>query len=157
MNKDWVDDPFVRCADLSQPFLEERQGRTEELAYPGKRSLHLNCGIRRHSIFVVKEGCVVTGIDISPRFVEQARELAAEQGVQERTELMALDGRRVRLLAPRKLSAVISMDTSFGDGATDKEILGDCLTFTEPGGLLILDIGFRDWIVRSFKRRGPRP
>jgi len=124
MNKDWVDELFVRCADLFQLFLEERQGRTEELAYPGRTSLHLNCGIRRHSIFVVKEGCLVTGIDISSRFVEQARELAAEQGVQERTEFMALDGRRVRLLASRKFSAVISMYTSFGDGPPTRRFLG---------------------------------
>ncbi len=164
----WVQNLFIEHAELFQVFLEERLARTEEEVRgllnlfreygvkPGSRVLDLNCGIGRHSLYLAKEGYRVTGIDISPRYIARAKELAAEHRVHGRTEFLVFDARRVEDLAPRRFDVVINMFTSLGyyDEATDESILRQCLALTEDGGLFVLETGFRDWIVRHFERTG---
>ncbi|MFQ6117390.1 MAG: class I SAM-dependent methyltransferase [Candidatus Bipolaricaulia bacterium] len=168
MEGDWVRELFIEHGELFQVFLEERLPRAEEEVQgllclfreygiePGQEILDLNCGIGRHSIHLAKQGYRVTGVDISPRYIERALELAREHGVQARTEFLTLDARRLERLAPRRFDVVINMFTSFGyyDEATDESILKRCLALTKPGGFFILEIGFRDWIVRHFERSG---
>ncbi|MCR4403716.1 MAG: class I SAM-dependent methyltransferase [Candidatus Acetothermia bacterium] len=168
MTKDWVQELFIEHGELFQAFLEERLARTEEEVRgllnlfqeygvrPGSKILDLNCGIGRHSLYLAKGGYQVTGIDISPRYIARAKELAQEHGVLERAEFLAMDARRVEGLAPRRFDVVINMFTSLGyyDEATDESILRQCLALTEKGGLFVLEIGSRDWIVRHFERAG---
>lgn len=169
MAKEWVKDLFIEHAELFQVFLEERFAKAEEevrgLAHlfaahgvePGATVLDLNCGIGRHSIHLAKQGFQVTGVDISPRYIARAKELAVKNGVQNRTEFLVLDGREVgKVLAGRSFDAVINMFTSFGyyDEATDEAILRQCLGLANPGGLFVLETSFRDWVVRHFQPSG---
>ena len=48
---------------------------------PGDRLLDVGCGPGRHSIGLARAGLQVTGVDVSPGFLEIARRHAAEAGV----------------------------------------------------------------------------
>jgi len=51
------------------------------LFQPGMRVLEIGCGEGRNSVWLAQQGCVVTGVDISPRALAKADKLAAERGV----------------------------------------------------------------------------
>ncbi len=169
MDKDWTRNLFIEHGDLFQVFLEERFAKAEDEARglarlfaahgvePGARVLDLNCGIGRHAIHLARLGYHTVGVDISPRFIARARELAAEHGVAGHAEFLVLDGREVgRGLADRRFDVVINMFTSLGyyDEETDAAILRQCRQVTRPGGIFVLDTGFRDWLVRHFQPSG---
>jgi 2-polyprenyl-3-methyl-5-hydroxy-6-metoxy-1,4-benzoquinol methylase len=48
---------------------------------PGSRVLDLGCGVGRHAVPLAQLGHQVTGVDLSPRMLELAAELAGEQEV----------------------------------------------------------------------------
>jgi cyclopropane fatty-acyl-phospholipid synthase-like methyltransferase len=52
---------------------------------PGSRVLDVPCGNGRHSVALARNGCSVTGFDLSQEFIEEAR--AASAGVDARFEL----------------------------------------------------------------------
>lgn len=71
---------------------------------PGQRVLDVGCGVGRWSRMLAKRGAQVTGIDLSPTMVAQARQRAGQDGVAERCrfetqDLAALDqGRKFDLV-----------------------------------------------------------
>ncbi len=166
MESDWVEELFIKHADLFQVVLEERLGQAEgdarglaalfDASGVGKELplLDLNCGVGRHAVHLANLGYYVVGVDISPHFVGRAKELAQEHKVADRTEFLVLDARRVEEgLSGRKFSAVISMYTSLGyyDEETDISMLRQCRSLTHSGGLFVFDTGFRDCILRHFQ------
>jgi len=48
---------------------------------PGSRVLDVACGTGNLAIPLAKMGCIVTGVDIAPNLIEQAKERAEEEGV----------------------------------------------------------------------------
>ncbi len=67
---------------------------------PGARVLDVGCGVGRWSRMLAARGANVTGVDLSPTMIEQARQRAAAQGVSERCRFhvqdlsrLAVDGR----------------------------------------------------------------
>jgi SAM-dependent methyltransferase len=169
MESQWTEDLFIKHAELFQVLLEERFALAEAEARGlagllegrgvsgGARVLDLNCGIGRHAIHLARLGYGVVGVDISPRYIERARELAAEHGVVRDSEFLVADARRVgQALSGRKFGAVVSMFTSLGyyDEETDMSILRQCLGLTRSGGIFVLETGFRDSIIRRFQPSG---
>lgn len=168
MREDWVRDLFIEHGDLFQVLLEERFARAEGEARglsglfqahgigPGATVLDLSCGVGRHAIHLARLGCRVVGVDLSPRFIARARELAVQHAVQDRTEFLVLDDREVERLAPRRFDAVISMFTSLGyyDEEADASILRQCRALTRRGGIFVLDTSFREGVVRHFAPSG---
>jgi SAM-dependent methyltransferase len=168
VEKDWVYELFIKHGELFQVLLEERFEQAEEEVKglinlfkeygikSGQKILDLNCGIGRHSIHLAKEGYQVVGVDISPMYIERAKELAGEHKVQDKTKFITLDARRIKSLAPERFDVIINLFTSLGyyDEATDEEVLRQCLALTKKGGIFILETAFRDWIVRHFECSG---
>ncbi len=169
MDQDWTKALFIEHGELFQVFLEERfaraEGEARGLAHlfevhgvePGATVLDLSCGIGRHMIHLAKLGYRGVGVDISPRYIGRAQELAVEHGVQDRTEFLVLDGRRVAEGLPgRRFDAAINMFTSLGyyDEETDAAILRQCRRLTRPGGIFVMETSFRDGIVRHFMPSG---
>jgi SAM-dependent methyltransferase len=166
MASKWAQDLFIEHGELFQPLLEEMFCHAEEeirgLAglldthgiATGATVLDLNCGIGRHAIHLAKLGNRVVGTDMSPRYIERARELADEHGVARNSEFLVADARRVReAVSGRSFDAVVNMDTSLGyyDEETDRSILRQCRGLTRSGGVFVLETGWRDCLSRDFQ------
>lgn len=60
---------------------------------PGFRVLDITCGPGLYAVELARRGAQVTGIDFSPASIRYARELAAEQGVDDRCSFIQADVR----------------------------------------------------------------
>ena len=168
MKSHWTHKLFVENAELYLPFLEQAKERAldetnalsrifDENDVPGDGSvLDMACGIGRHSVPIAGLGYRVTGVDISPLYVEKAREYAAREGVEAHFvegDMLDVPG-SLEKQAP--FDAVISMFTSHSYYGRE----GDLRTFSRlrrlasESGLLVVLTANGDWIRRHFQEEG---
>ena len=147
----WTEETFIDNPLLFLPDLMGRMEKAEEEAghlndifcghgVPGNGLvLDLACGVGRHSIALASCGYRWVGVDISPEYVERARELAAEEGVEDRCSFMVCDMRLRDSLGGYRFDAAISMYTSLGyyDAETDVEVLTQVRELVERGVLVV--------------------
>jgi SAM-dependent methyltransferase len=168
--KHWTTSMFVERSELFLPFLEERLSGTEKEALIIKRVLDSRgvpkngkvldvcCGIGRHSVELARLGYDVVGIDVTPRYVEYAKELAKKGKVSKRTKFIMGDSRDVTELTKGlgKFDAVISMFTSFGyyGEDTDRKLFGDVAKVSKKGTAFFIDTINRDWLARNYESNG---
>ena len=93
-------------------FVVERLGLE-----PGARVLDLACGHGRHSLELARRGFRVTGIDLSPRSLEQAREAAAAEGLA--ADFVEADMREIEF--DDEFDAAINLFTAIGYFESDDE------------------------------------
>src|SRR2546427_12136631 len=125
----------------------------------GGRILDAPCGIGRHGTRLAKMGYHVVGVDLSPTFVERAKELADGEGVADRATYRVGDLRRLSESVPRSVGAfdaAVNLWTSLGyyDEETDVRILQEYVKLVRPGGILIVYLVNRDYVVRHFDPQG---
>lgn len=167
--RDWPYEMWVLHADLWVRVLESMLDRARKEVEAvvkvfskhgvpeGGRVLDLCCGIGRHSVHLAAKGYRVVGVDLSPTLIDRAKELARSLGVEERATFVVADARRVVEALEEHagtFDAVINMYTSLGyyDEEVNELILRNARSLSKPGGLLIIDVVNRDWIVRNFQR-----
>jgi len=116
---------------------------------PGLRVLDLACGHGRIANRLAARGCRVTGLDITPLFLERARYDAAELGV----EVDYVHGDMRELPWTQDFDRVVNWFTAFGyfDDAGNRRVLGQIAQVLKPGGIVALDLMNRDWLVRNFQ------
>ena len=164
----WTHRMFVENAELYLPFLEDRTERAveevealhnvlQEQGVPaGGRVLDLACGIGRHSILLAQSRYRVTGVDISPLFIERARERAAEAGVDVR--FIVGDGLRISevLAGAEPFDATINMFTSHGyyGRESDVSMFRQVRNLSAPGAILIVNAANRDRFMSAFGLEG---
>ena len=158
---------FIDTAHLFGAILEERVERARvevlglvkilsEFHVPlGSLVLDLCCGIGRHSVVLAEKGCKVVGVDLSPTYINRARELAAERGVTKNCKFKVGDMRQISEVLnsyKEKFNVILNLYTSMGyyDEETDKRILIQLLGLTAPNGVLVIEIANRD---RHIKQR----
>ncbi len=66
---------------------------------PGDRVLDVGCGPGRHCLEFARRGVAVLGVDVSDRFVEVGRELAAADGLDDLARFLRLDARHLATAA----------------------------------------------------------
>jgi SAM-dependent methyltransferase len=164
----WTHKLFVENAELYLPFLEQAKERApdetnalaeifDENEVPGDGFvLDLACGIGRHSIPLARLGYRVVGVDISPLYVEKAREYAAREGV----EALFVEGDMLDVLGllekQAPFDAIINMFTSHSYYGRE----GDVRTFSQlrrmasKNGLLVVLTVNGDWIRKNFQEEG---
>ena len=164
----WTHSMFIEHAELYMPFLEVRRERavqeTEILdglfrdgGVPAHgRVLDLACGVGRHSIELGKLGYRVAGVDISPVFIERARELADEAGVD--VEFVVGDVRSVgeRLAGSEAFDATINMFTSHGYYGRDEDVrmFRQLRDLSTAQAVLIVNAANRDRFMNGFMPEG---
>ena len=161
----WTHRLFVGDPELYLPFLVKAEDRAAAevdalvdmfglYRVPARgRVLDVACGIGRHSVHLAQRGYRVTGLDISPLYVQKAIEHAEAAGVEARfavgdmREVESLLGREIRY------DALINMFTSNGYYRRD----GDLCIFRQlrrlaaPGAVLVVLTSHRDWMIRNFE------
>lgn len=104
----------------------------------GARVLDMPCGWGRHALELAKRGCVVTGVDLHPGYLERARQEAVNASVS--LSLHELDMREVRFTSD--FDAAYTLMTSIGIFENDRDdacVLGNIARALKSGGLYALD------------------
>ena len=107
------------------------------------RILDLGCGNGRISIQLALRGYRVTGIDISPIFIEEAKAKAEEYGVSGRTEFIVGDARRIdELFGEESFDAALMYWTTilgyYLDPEVDVEIMKKLYRVVKSQGYLLI-------------------
>lgn len=121
---------------------------TEVLNLPTQASiLDLYCGYGRHSIELAKLGFQVTGIDATADFLDIAAQKAKEANVQ--VSFVQRDMRELNY--HDEFDAVINMFAAFGYFSDDEnaQVLERVAKSLHPGGVFLIDLLNREWMVRN--------
>jgi len=166
MERHWTERLFIDAGHLWVTDLEQRVEKAREEVStldeifsergvaPGATVLDVPCGIGRHSVALAELGYGVVGVDLSPEFIERARELAEEREVAEDCDFRVGDMRRIGDLLEGfegRFDAVIVLYTSMGyfDEETDREFLAQLLGLAVTGGVLVVEGAPRDRFIRQ--------
>lgn len=111
--------------------------------------LDLCCGQGRHAVALAKLGFNVTGQDLSSNYLRQAEEYAKKENV--RLNLINEDMRTIPFNGV--FDAVINIFSSFGYFESYEQnlsVLKAIRTSLKPGGLLLMDLINREWVIRNY-------
>lgn len=142
----------ARSGAAARILSEERNDRDARLVAelagigPGTRVLDAPCGHGRIANRLAALGAEVVGLDLTPRFLEVAREDAAARGV----TVDYREGDLRELDLDGGFDVVANLFTSigyFGD-EVDRDILRRLVRALDPGGRLVLETINRDQVVR---------
>jgi 2-polyprenyl-3-methyl-5-hydroxy-6-metoxy-1,4-benzoquinol methylase len=121
---------------------------TKVLKLPDQASiLDLYCGYGRHAIELAKLGFQVTGIDATADFLNIARQKAKEAKIN--LSFVQLDMRELDY--HEKFDAVINMFAAFGYFSDEEntQVLERVAKALHPGGLFLIDLLNREWMIRN--------
>ena len=118
----------------------------------GAELLDAPCGHGRIAQRLAARGLRVTGIDITPLFVELARERAAAAGV----EVEYIEGDLRELPFEGRFDAVVNWFTSFGyfDDESNRRVLENFHRALRPGGVLLIEQASRDFLLANMPASG---
>lgn len=117
----------------------------------GGKFLELACGNGRICLPMAKRGFAVTGVDISPAFIEDAKNRAKKGNV--RARFICGDIRKIDKIVDEKFDVVLSIWTSVGfyDKKTDERIFGKAAQRTRKNGLfLILNTMSQEYLLNHY-------
>lgn len=119
---------------------------------PQQRILDLACGYGRHSIDLAQKGYSVTGYDLSPDYINQAKEEAEE--AQANVTFCRMDMRSLDI--SEEFDVVLSLTTSlsFYSEEVNKDIFRRIYKASKPGGIFLLDQGNISWAISMDGRHG---
>ncbi len=137
--------------------MEKAQGEVEKIEElleiePPQKILDLCCGIGRHSIPFAKKGYEVTGVDITEKYLQEARSKAKNNNLE--IEFIQDDMRKYQ--EKEEFDIVVNLCTSFGyfeDREDDKKVLKKIYNSLKPGGRLLIEIAGKEIIASKFKGR----
>jgi SAM-dependent methyltransferase len=152
-------DLFLPIHEAGLPYAADQVTRLEQIlrkaGVRGRRLLDAPCGIGRHAVHFAKRGWEVAGLELVPAYVERAEALARDLGVERRVRFHQGDLRAVgsSLSDEEPFHAIVNLLTSLGywDDDTDLAILRQFRDLATKGGVLVLDLINRDFVVRHFE------
>lgn len=134
----WFDTPYYHILYKDRGYAEAQlfmQNLTRFLNLnPGDRILDLACGKGRHSIYLNRLGFDVTGVDLSPRSIEYAKQFENES-LHFKVQCMCK-------AMPEEFDAVFNLFTSFGYFERDEDNFRTIASIKEqlkPGGYGVID------------------
>jgi 2-polyprenyl-3-methyl-5-hydroxy-6-metoxy-1,4-benzoquinol methylase len=163
----WTEKIFLENPLLFLPILQRRLSFTEnevqtllgifkEFNVPENGCiLDLACGIGRHSILLAEAGYNLVGIDISPEYIDIAKKISKERGVDKKCQFYVGDMRYLKnSIVDEKFDVVISMFTSLGyyDKQTDFNILKQTNELSSKNCILIIEIMNKNYIAKYVRK-----
>lgn len=121
----------------------------------GESLLDLACGFGRHSFEFDKLGLSVTGIDLNPRFIEEADEKAREIG----RDIRFIQADMRKFLKSNSYNYLVILYNSFGyfqEQDDDKRVIRNCFESLLPGGKILISVMGREVIKRNMNSRKQR-
>ena len=118
-------------------------------AQPGDRLLDCPCGFGRHANIIAQKGYSVVGVD---RSADQLREAHRRGGeVTQAPEYIQGDYRELDF-PDASFDAIACLSSSLGylDIAGDLQVLTEFKRLLRPGRRLVLELGHRDFYIRTF-------
>jgi SAM-dependent methyltransferase len=109
------------------------------LLKPGQRALAVADGEGRNGVWLAEQGLDVLALDFSPKALKKARALAAERGVNLRTERADLEQWQWPTAAFDVIAAIF---IQFADPPFRQKIFAGIKRALKPGGLLLMQ-GYR--------------
>src|SRR5438067_8512972 len=140
MKASWMAGDFGQIAKYNTRIGEEFIGRTE--IKPGSRLLDIACGTGNSAIPAARAGALVTGVDIAPNLLEQARTRAARENLEihfeegDAEELQYRDG---------SFDIVLTMFGAMFAPRPDR-VAAELIRVCRPGGL----IAMANWTPEGF-------
>ena len=119
---------------------------------PGMRVLDMPCGPGRHALEFARRGFQVTGVDLNPSFIAQAKERAEKEGLS--VEFVQKDMREFR--RENFYEVGLNLFTSFGffdDPAEDKKVIENFFVSLRPGGFFLVDVKEKETFAQDFRPR----
>ncbi len=128
---------------------------------PRGRVLDIACGIGRHIVPLAASGYRAVGCDFSSLYLRRAKSYANELGLDDdrirfyRTDYRRID-RTLRRAHESPFDAAMSIFTSMGHygEAGDLTTLAAVRRVVRPGGIFVMEMSNRDWIMRNFRDSG---
>ena len=120
---------------------------------PGARVLDVGCGHGRHALELARRGFRVTGVDLSPRSLDLAREAAAGERLD--AEFVRRDMRELDF--DGDFDAVVNLFTAFGyfeDDADDERVLRGVARALRLGGRFLIETINLLGLAPRFQERG---
>jgi D-alanine-D-alanine ligase len=158
--KDWTEKTYVEYGEIVFNLLTvppEVYQKTQEQVelidailkrhHPAaKKLLDIPCGDGRISLELAEKGYEITGVDISPIYIDKACSKTAHN---QKARFLVGDMRKIKF--DEKFDAVINWFGSFSyfDDETNEKVLQKFIGYLSKGGLLIIDQTNRDYIIQK--------
>ncbi len=125
---------YNRAIDLEQRLALEPWLRVS----PGMRVLDIGCGVGRWSRLLASRGALVTGVDISPTMIAQARRRAVNQGVGARCDFEIGDITTLEVKGEFDLVLGVTVLQHILDPVALRSALRRVATLVTPAGRIVL-------------------
>jgi SAM-dependent methyltransferase len=147
----WIDlCPFLFPETRHAGAPAEVESILQLTARPVRAALDLGCGPGRHAIALAKRGIKVTGVDITPYYLETAEAAAEAHKVQ--VEWVREDMRR--FARPNSYDLAIIMFSTLGffeDEEDDRRVLGNVYESLAQGGTFVLELAGKEWVAEHYE------
>lgn len=162
----WTEEMFVDHPEVFETTMRQRvEGTDEEIDHllellsdhgvDPDDALDVACGIGRHAVELADRNVEVRGVDISPEYVEVARERAAEAGVADRATFDVGDMRELGTI-DGEYDLVTNMWTAFGyfDDATNEQVAEGFRDRVNPDGALVMELANKEGLMADYHDSG---
>ncbi len=164
MEENWFEDEKFWKDFRSVLFHRDRMSSTSEQVEKiiklldlnrGDNILDLCCGVGRHSLEFAKKGYEVTGVDLTERYIEEAKSKAEEEDLD--IEFAVADMKEFE--REETYDAAINFFSSFGyfkDESDNTRVMENVHSSLKDGGKFLIDVMGRKVMTREFteKREG---
>lgn len=141
---------------LSLGRSERVRARMAEQVEAGDRILDVGCGTGSLALGCAQRGSRVTGIDISPRMLDVAREKIAAAGLEERVELREMSAIDLDEAFPEGSFDLVMSSLVFSELSEEEQrfVLRECYHLLRRGGRLAIadEVAPRTWPLRLLSR-----
>lgn len=148
--EEFFNDDYFRTVPLPQPktIVSQSAFIAARLGLPvGSTILDVGCGLGLHAVELTRLGYTVVGLDLSLPMLSRAADEAQDQGL--KINFLQADMREMAFES--MFDAVLCWGTTFGyfDDDQNRNVVERLHRALKPGGLLLLDVVNRDYVVRT--------